>query len=72
VLFPLSTMPTSAQSLLLYNPLVHTIELARNALFPFYKVDGPNLAYPGLIAVTVLALGLTLFHNHRNFLASRA
>lgn len=71
VLFPLSTLPTSTQQYLLLNPLVHTIELCRNAMFPYYLVDGPNLLYPTEFAVVVLALGLTLFHNHRNFLSQR-
>ncbi len=71
VLFPLSAMPSTAQDLLLYNPLVHTIELSRNALFPHYHVDGPTLFYPFSFAIVVLAVGLTLFHGNRNFLSQR-
>lgn len=71
VLFPLSAMPSAAQKLLLYNPLVHTIELSRNALFPHYHVHGPTFFYPFSIAIVVLAIGLTLFQGNRNFLSRR-
>jgi capsular polysaccharide transport system permease protein len=71
VLFPISTLSTTIQSYLLLNPLVHTIELCRHAMFPFYRVDGPNLLYPAEFALVVLAIGLTLFHNHRKFLSQR-
>lgn len=71
VLFPISAMPGSVQTLLLYNPLVHTIELSRKALFPFYHAEGAELTYPFLVAVVLLAMGLTLFQGNRNFLAQR-
>lgn len=69
VLHPLSALPESGQKLLLLNPLVHTIELARNSLFPFYPAEGPNLAYPAAFAIIVLSVGLTLFHGNRNYLS---
>ncbi len=71
VLFPISAMPTSAQNILLWNPLVHTIELSRNALFPFYHAEGADLFYPAFFAIIVTSLGLTLFHINRNFLSQR-
>ncbi len=71
VLAPSSALPGTTQNILLYNPLVHTIELSRNALFPYYPTDGPNLIYPGAFAIVILAVGLTLFHNNRNFLSQR-
>lgn len=69
VLFPLSSMPESARQILTFNPLVHTIEQARHALFPFYSASETNLFYPGVVALVCLAAGLTLFQNHRNFLS---
>lgn len=71
VLAPLSAMPATAQKYLLYNPLVHTIELSRNALFPYYNSGQTTLVYPTVIAIIVLAVGLTLFHGNRNFLSQR-
>lgn len=69
VIFPLSALPSDAQKLLLYNPLVHTIELSRHAGYPYYHIDGPNLFYPFVCAVVVLSVGLTLFHGNRHYLS---
>jgi capsular polysaccharide transport system permease protein len=71
VLFPTAQLPTATKEYLFMNPLVNTIEMARKAMFPNYPVDGANLFYPAVCAVVVLGLGLTLFHNHRNFLTQR-
>lgn len=71
VLFPLSALPLSGQSKLLYNPLVHTIELSRKALFPYYNSGDANIIYPAVFAITVLSIGLTLFHGNRNYLSQR-
>ncbi len=71
VLFPTAALPAATQELLFLNPLVHTIEISRHALFPYYRAEGANLAYPAAFAVIALAAGATLFHNHRNHLSSR-
>ena len=71
VLHPLVTVPNYAQKILLFNPLVHTIELSRKSLFPFYHVAGVNLLYPTSIAVVVFAFGICLFHNHRHLLSQK-
>jgi capsular polysaccharide transport system permease protein len=71
VLFPLSALPLSGQSMLLYNPLVHTIELSRKALFPYYNAGDSNIIYPAVFAIIVLSIGLTLFHGNRNYLSQR-
>ncbi len=69
VIFPLSALPTAYQQVLLYNPLVHTIELSRNALFPHYAIDAETLTYPLMVSIVVLATGLMLFRGNRNFLS---
>ena len=71
VLFPLSAVPSEAQKFLLYNPLVHIIELSRQALFPHYSSDQVTLVYPTVFAIVVLSVGLTLFQGNRNFLSKR-
>jgi capsular polysaccharide transport system permease protein len=71
VLYPLFNLPEEARKILLFNPLVHTIELSRKALFPLYHVEGVNLVYPAAIAVVIFAVGICLFHNKRNFLTQR-
>lgn len=64
VLFPISAMPTSTQAVLLTNPLVHTIEESRKAMFPFYHADGANLTYPLIVMIVTLGLGLVLFNGN--------
>jgi capsular polysaccharide transport system permease protein len=71
VMFPTYAMPESAKEILLWNPLVHTIELSRFALFPFYHAEGIDLYYPACFAVISAALGLTLFHQNRHLLSQR-
>ncbi|MFM2198599.1 MAG: hypothetical protein RLZZ505_2031 [Verrucomicrobiota bacterium] len=70
VLFPTSILTRATKELFMYNPLVHTIELSRNALFPSYHAEGANLLYPGAFSIVVFAIGITFFHNNRNFLSS--
>jgi capsular polysaccharide transport system permease protein len=69
VLHPLAKLPNEIQYYLMFNPLVHTIEMSRHAFFPHYAIDGPNFFYPSVFAIIVLSLGLTLFHGNRSFLS---
>lgn len=69
VMHPLSVLPSSVEKILLANPLVHTIELSRQATFPHYSIDGPNLFYPFATAIVLLSIGLTLFHGNRQHLS---
>ncbi|WP_411827570.1 ABC transporter permease [Luteolibacter sp. AS25] len=71
VLAPITVLPQAAQEILLYNPLVHTIEQSRKAIFPFYNAGDTNLLYPFCIAITLLAVGLIVFQLNRNFLSQR-
>ena len=71
VLYPLYGLPDSAQRMILFNPLVHTIELSRKALFPLYHVTGVNLLYPAICAIVLLAIGVPLFHHNRHNLSHR-
>lgn len=71
VLFPSAALATEARQWLMWNPLVHTIEQARQALFPFYNASETNLLYPSICALVSMALGLTVFHNNRHYLANR-
>jgi capsular polysaccharide transport system permease protein len=71
VLAPVSALPGDVQKLLLMNPLVHPIELSRKALFPHYHAEGAEMMYPWIVAIILLALGLTLFHSNRNLITQR-
>lgn len=71
VLFPTAALSTEARGWLMWNPLVHTVEQARHALFPFYNPTETNLLYPSICALVTLSMGLTIFQNNQNFLAKR-
>ena len=71
VMFPIAALPTSLQRMLLWNPLIHPIEQARKALFPFYHAGETGLFYPFSVAVITLGIGLVLFHNNRDFMTKQ-
>jgi capsular polysaccharide transport system permease protein len=71
VLYPLYGLPRVAQEVLLWNPLVHTIEVSRKCLFPLYHVSSVNLLYPTIFTLIVCSFGICLFHNHRHDLTER-
>lgn len=71
ILFSLSSMPLEIQSILLYNPICHTAELSRMALFPEYHVERVNFTYPLLWAISCLSYGLITYRNNRHFLKQR-
>ena len=71
VLYPIDAIPPAYARYLLYNPLVHTIESMRMALFPVYTVDRVNLYYPAAWAIIAYALGLMSYRNNRHFLTQR-
>ncbi|MES2474376.1 MAG: ABC transporter permease [Verrucomicrobiota bacterium] len=71
VLYPLYGLPDVAKQIVLWNPLVHTIEMSRKCLFPLYHVTDISLVYPTMCAIVVLAIGLPLFHHHRHNLSHR-
>ena len=71
VMFPMYTLPEQTKGILLWNPLVHTIELSRHALFPFYHAEGADLMYPTCFATVVMSIGLTLFRQNRHLLSQR-
>jgi capsular polysaccharide transport system permease protein len=67
VMFSPAMFPPAVQAWLLYNPILHGIELARSAFFPGYHVvQGISLGYLAGCAIAFLLLGLAL---HRRFAA---
>lgn len=71
VMFSISHIPPLYQKYLLWNPLVHPIEQARKALFPFYHAGDTGLYYPFVVAIVTLSLGLVLFHANRDFMTQQ-
>lgn len=58
--FSTNEMPTDAQQLLLYNPLLHAIELTREGWFPGYHVPQVSLLYPTVWVIVFAYFGLVL------------
>jgi capsular polysaccharide transport system permease protein len=70
VMFSPAMFPPAVQAWLLYNPILHGIELGRGAFFPGYHVvQGISLGYLAGFALGFLLLGLAL---HRRFAAKLA
>jgi len=61
VIFPIQTLPHSVQEYLLYNPVLHGLELLRLAFFSGYKtMAGLDLDYLWYWNLAMLALGLAM------------
>jgi capsular polysaccharide transport system permease protein len=70
VMFSPAMFPPAVQAWLLYNPILHGIELGRSAFFPGYHVvPGISMGYLAACALAFLLLGLAL---HRRFASKLA
>ncbi len=58
--FLVDNLPSRARNFLLYNPLVHAIELVRSGWFTTHESRYINAWYPALWVVILLFFGLTL------------
>lgn len=66
VVFPVHLVPADARALLMINPLLHLIELSRQAFMPDAIVlPGVSLMYPLLWALSLCALALALYRVNR-------
>jgi capsular polysaccharide transport system permease protein len=66
VIFPIHVAPPDTRELLLFNPLLHLIELSRHAFIPEYPVlDGVNLIYPLLFVLALCTAALGLYRIER-------
>lgn len=72
VIFPVRNLPTEAIDWLAWNPLLHLMELSRSFFAPQYPViRQAELTYPAMVALVMLALGLTLYRLRRHRLLAR-
>lgn len=73
VLIPILAFPPLVVDVLMWNPLLHLVELTRWAYFPTYQpLFGVNLLYPLSWAFFVLLLGVLMFSADRRRLLLRA
>ncbi len=61
VFFSIHNIPADFRAWLYWNPILHAIELGRNALFPTYAVQEASLAYLLACALAANVLGLLVY-----------
>jgi capsular polysaccharide transport system permease protein len=49
-----------------WNPIVHCIEMARKSLFPHYHTLDLNLAYPWMVVIVMMGIGMSVYFNNRH------
>ncbi|WP_339330654.1 ABC transporter permease [Aeromonas hydrophila] len=71
VFFPLAAVPQSYQHLLLWNPVVHALELIRSGWIAGYQTQGGNWSYLAGITLILLTFAMSAYRlSHRRLIAS--
>ena len=65
IFFSVNSLPESLLPYLLWNPILHGVELGRASLFEGYQSDHVSLSYLYLSALFSITLGLMLFRRFR-------
>ncbi|MFO7704346.1 MAG: ABC transporter permease [Halopseudomonas sp.] len=72
IIFPIALIPQEYLPLLLWNPLLHAIELMRGAFFnQYHVVMNVSLLYVVMNMLVLFFLGLALYRNKRHVLLAR-
>lgn len=72
IMYPLHNIPKEYWSYILWNPIVHSIELSRESVFPGYISDGVSISYLSFCSLLLLFIGLTLYIvNEKRMLTSK-
>lgn len=61
IMFPIHSIPKEYWHYLLWNPIVHAVELSRESVVAGYTTDGVSLGYLALSALLMLFIGLALY-----------
>lgn len=61
IMFPLHAVPKDYWPYLLWNPLIHIVELSREAVVKNYISDGVSLSYLAFCALVVFFVGLIFY-----------
>lgn len=61
IMFPLHAIPKQYWHYLLWNPLIHVVELSRESVVVGYVSDGVSLQYLAMSSLVVLFIGLALY-----------
>lgn len=63
IMFPLHAIPKEYWPYLLWNPIVHAVELCRSSVVAGYQSQGVSLSYLALCSLSVFFIGLSLYRN---------
>ncbi|MBU9818336.1 ABC transporter permease [Rahnella sp. BCC 1045] len=63
IMFSLHNLPKEYWPYLLWNPIVHVVELCRESVVPGYISEGVSLNYLALCALITFFIGLALYRN---------
>jgi capsular polysaccharide transport system permease protein len=63
--FSLTSMPTTVQQVLIWNPMIHVVGAMRIAFYQGYDGDYVSLAYPCGIGLFLAVIGAALLKRHR-------
>ncbi|MEA5104868.1 ABC transporter permease [Pantoea sp. S18] len=61
VMFPLQSIPEKYWPFLLWNPILHAVELSREAIIPGYVSVGVSLDYLAIATLCTIFIGLTIY-----------
>ena len=70
IFFSTNSIPEHLLPYLLWNPILHAIELGRNVMFVEYECRYANWSYLIYSSLVSLALGLALFHHYQRKLVT--
>lgn len=63
IFFSLQDVPREYWWLLDWNPILHAIELSRNAAYPTYGSEGVSFSYLIILTIVILFLALSFYHS---------
>lgn len=64
IMFPIHSIPKDYLPYILWNPIVHVVELSRESVLPGYRSDGISLNYLAFCTILILFTGLLLYRSH--------
>lgn len=66
IFFPLEAVPNDMREMLLWNPVLHLVELSRYAFIPYQISSEIDIYYVCLVTISLLFLGFVVYSSYRN------
>jgi capsular polysaccharide transport system permease protein len=61
IMFPLHAIPKEYWPYLLWNPILHAVEVSREAVVAGYVSEGVSLEYLAIVTLATLFIGLAIY-----------